>query len=315
MTVTNSGTWVMRGATGSGNTMNLVVTNAPVANAGTILIACGEGSGAGSVGITFRAGTAPWNTGTIIVTNENVLSSVTAGSYFQFAGERFVNDGDIVVAGGGGGGSCLLRLGPAPDLWLDGSGVISILKSPAAPVGIATIAGHVQQFNIGTNQTLIARDGKIRSNAATAKLSTLFNHGTLVADGIDGGTLQVSPATNFVNVGTVVATNNAVLQFVKDLYGTAPVFTNAGLVWVQSGSLLTNTYAFTQTAGTLQVDGTLQSPAMDVVVAGGTLKGSGSVVTATTKIVDVQSGATVAPGGSVGTLTTRNLTLRSGTLL
>ena len=82
--------------------------------------------------------------------------------------------------------------------------------------------------------------------------------------------------------------------------------TDSGNVLVNTGGTATFSQGLTQTAGTTQVDGTLNST---LTLTGGTLKGSGTVVGNV-----VNNGGTIAPGDSPGKLAiTGAFTQNSGT--
>ena len=87
-------------------------------------------------------------------------------------------------------------------------------------------------------------------------------------------------------------------------FTSAPSFSNAGAVNIGAGTTFTAVSGYTQSGGSMQVDGTLSSPG--VTVNGGLLKGTGTVTGNVTVGTGAGPGAVISPGDSPGTLTIQN---------
>lgn len=120
-------------------------------------------------------------------------------------------------------------------------------------------------------------------------LTSILNQGTLLADSSAGVTIDPSDVLGFVNEGVVHASGG-------NIGLSTGAFENKGTVTIDVGRAVNRTGAYTQTAGTTTVNGTL-SATTGVQLQGGTLNGTGIV----SSLVTNTSGS-VAPGSSAGTL-------------
>lgn len=146
----------------------------------------------------------------------------------------------------------------------------------------------------------------------TSGTITLSSHGSNAVVGGDGnetinnsGTLKII-AGNKIDLGSGSDAFNNLSGGVFDVTGdidNIEAFSNAGTFGIASGQALTTT-TFTQTGGTLTVNGTLTAATN---INGGTLGGTGSIGN-----IIVGSGGILAPGNSIGTINTGDVTLNSG---
>ena len=185
-------------------------------------------------------------------------------------------------------------------------------------------AGTIQQTANHTLTISSALDntGTVEVDAGTLNLTgtvTQYSASSLTGGtwNMVNGTLNFPTGSNFTTItsGASVTFSGALANFNRlslassslttiqgslSLLGvalsTAAALSNSGTFTVGTGSTATITGAYTQSAGTTQVDGTLNSSTTTVTVNGGTLKGTGTVG------ANVTSHGTVAPGDSPGIL-------------
>jgi outer membrane autotransporter protein len=129
-----------------------------------------------------------------------------------------------------------------------------------------------------------------------------------------GGTLQIGNggttgtlATDLTNNGTLLFDRSSDSTHSDQISGTGTVIKNGNATLILTG---TSTYTgdTTVNAGTLEVNGSLESTAT-TVNSGGTLAGIGSLGDVT-----VNSGGAIAPGNSPGAISVGNLTLSGGVI-
>lgn len=169
--------------------------------------------------------------------------------------------------------------------------------------------------NVGFTGPMLVDGGAVVQVSAQTNLGgnpVAFNPGQLT---LDNGTLQpkASFTLNNPNSGVTLGTGGGTFNVSNIVLTVSNPITGPGnLICAGSGTLMlagTNTYSGNTTIsnGTLLVNGSLTNSA--VIVAGGTLGGTGLIRGAVT----VQTGAMLAPGLAIGKLTISNsLTLASG---
>lgn len=118
--------------------------------------------------------------------------------------------------------------------------------------------------------------------------TAITNQGTVIADGTTVLSVH-SGSQPFDNQGIMSATGSGGMTIGGN-------FTTSGTVAVASGSSISRTGDYTQTAGMTTVDGTLSATG-DIDIQGGVLTGSGTVED------EVTSSGSVQPGTSAGILT------------
>lgn len=187
---------------------------------------------------------------------------------FVASGGEFGGHGSVgfAIGGAGGGGGAL---GAAVFVRADNGATLTVLE-PQFDVGSVT-AGAAGTENASNCHTQCAQGGSARGE-------TMFLVGGSTILGVSAGMRTIA--------GTIGSSATAPAALVK---------TGAGTLALSASSIeLGNA---TVVAGTLQVNGTLGSPLVDVN-SGSTISGSGTVAT-----LNVPAGATLSPGASVGKLT------------
>lgn len=162
---------------------------------------------------------------------------------------------------------------------------------------VLTGGGQVTTSNLTTNRifgvsggSLINVDNTISGSGNIGLgITPITNQGSIIAN--QSVALGVNPdgAIGLNNQGTLKATNAATMTI-----GAGP-FTTSGSVIVNPGASMSRTGAFTQTAGSTIVNGSLSATG-PIQIQGGTLSGSGAVTG------PVTVGGTTAPGTSAGQL-------------
>ncbi|SHK04332.1 Uncharacterized conserved protein, contains a C-terminal beta-barrel porin domain [Bradyrhizobium lablabi] len=297
LTVTNNATGVI---TGDANGINAI--SAVVFNYGTI-----SGVNPGSTGL---------NANTVVLTN--YASGVITGDQFGVSGNQtptltITNLGTISVTGFGGAavqGNVVNVVNSGTILSAPGTGAQAIGLNNGS---ITNNAGGVISGDFiaiaATGNTSIFNAGTITTNSGPAiQFSSGGNTLTLAPGSVINGTAHGFGADTFQLAGDGTASFNASL-FTTQFSGYA-VFNKIGTsTWTLTGSNAT-AMPWTISAGTLNVNGTLQNSSM--TVNGGTLAGTGTVGN-----TSINNGANFAPGnGTPGTFMTvnGNLAFQSGAL-
>ncbi|MGH3054361.1 MAG: hypothetical protein ACRDL7_05225, partial [Gaiellaceae bacterium] len=139
-----------------------------------------------------------------------------------------------------------------------------------------TGSGSIQMANNGNNRLIT--NNTVCTNAAPHTIrgagqllvntGGLLNKGTILADQTTGMTIDHN-ANGFTNQGTLHAMGSGGIAIAPD------AFTTSGTVLVDGGSSLSRSGAYTQTAGTTTVNGTLSATGL-VDIQGGILQGTGT---------------------------------------
>jgi autotransporter-associated beta strand protein len=223
----------------------------------------------------------------LYVDSSTVQSGVTAGNYNQTIGSLANAPGSTDLSA----------------VYL-GSGTLTVGGNNASTVYSGTIAdndGTGNDFPTGGNLV------KIGTGTLTLSGNNIYTGSTT----IDNGTLQ-SGANYGLPITDLILNGGAF-----DLNGTIEevntVTNNGGNVLVQnSAGILQVNGAYTQSAGTTQVDGTLNlTPDQDLSLTGGNLVGTGTIGNATSSgtITVTNSGGTVKPGDLLPSVTVGTLTI------
>lgn len=179
------------------------------------------------------------------------LASISSTGSFTLA-----DDANFTAAGNFTNGN-KLTIDAGSTFALTGTNVLTNLASGTLTGGIYTVGGTLQ---------LTSTNGGITTNAATLTLT-----GT-TAKILDGTTNALASLDN--NTGALTLSADA------SLTTASANFTNSGTVDVVKGSILDipgAAHAYTQSAGTTTVDGTLEGIAGGASVTGGTILGAGTV--------------------------------------
>jgi hypothetical protein len=199
--------------------------------------------------------------GTVNNTGTIILDSI--GSYTYFRMDPVI-DGDTVTLTGGG----------------------EIVAMDTGSNRMTEIYGQAILHNL---------DNTIRGGGLLLGYNGLaiINEGAIRADS-DVATIHIDPPVDdigFDNRGLMEATGAAGLSI------AAGPFTTSGTINIDAGSSLTRSGDWTQTAGTITVDGSLDTTSGALILQGGRLTGDGPITG------DVNNtGGDIEPGGSVGTL-------------
>jgi uncharacterized protein with beta-barrel porin domain len=299
LTVTNNATGVITGDSSGINALSAVVFNS-----GTIssVNAGGTGLNANTLVLTNFAsglitgdgsGVSGIQTPTLTITNFGTISATGLGGFgVQGNVVNIVNSGTISATAGGGAFNAISMFSGSV---VNNAGGLIISDSAA----IAAF-GNTSIFNAGTI------DGT--TSGVAIQFSSGGNTLTLAPGSVINGTAQGFGADTFQLGGTGTDSFNANL-FATQFSGYA-VFNKIGSsTWTLTGSNAA-VMPWTISAGTLNVNGTLQNSSM--TVNGGTLAGTGTV-----GATSINNGANFAPGnGTPGTFMTvnGNLAFQSGAL-
>ncbi|MCG8407599.1 MAG: hypothetical protein MI923_20575 [Phycisphaerales bacterium] len=207
------------------------------------------------------------NAGTLVVRNGDNLN--IAGTV-QNSGTIHLNSTASTTAIRAQGGNAMLT----------GGGVVNMGDHPNNR--IAGVSGTDRVINV--NNT-IQGAGNIGVN-----VTGFTNQGTVIANGTVALTIDPAPGEDFTNEGILQAVGASGLSI-----GPGP-FTTSGTVTIASGSSISRTGDYTQTAGSTTVDGTLSATGI-VDIQGGVLTGDGTVED------DVTNAGSVQPGASAGVFT------------
>jgi hypothetical protein len=299
LTVTNNSTGVI-----TGDSFGINALSAVVFNSGTIFSvnAGGTGLNANTLILTNFAsglitgdgfGVSGNQTPTLTITNFGTISATGLGGFgVQGNVVNIVNSGTISATAGGGAFNAISMFSGSV---VNNAGGLIISDSAA----IAAF-GNTSIFNAGTI------DGT--TSGVAIQFSSGGNTLTLAPGSVINGTAQGFGADTFQLGGTGTDSFNANL-FATQFSGYA-VFNKIGSsTWTLTGSNAA-VMPWTISAGTLNVNGTLQNSSM--TVNGGTLAGTGTV-----GATSINNGANFAPGnGTPGTFMTvnGNLAFQSGAL-
>jgi fibronectin-binding autotransporter adhesin len=242
----------------------------------------------------------------------------------------------VGYSGGSSGGSLYLYV-PSDQkdyagLLTSGSYSQSIGSLADNGLGYGVVYLGAATLTVGSNNASTTFSGSIEDNDGLSSDTTLVGGslvkvgtGTLTLGGensytgsttIEGGTLQLGINDALPDLfNTTDNTDLTLTGGTFDMNGyrqTVNTLTNAGTVLVSSASKLTVAGAYTQSAGTTQVNGTLAlTPGQDLTLTGGNLVGTGTIGNSTTSgtITVTNSGGTVRPGDLLPSVTVGTLTI------
>jgi len=197
------------------------------------------------------------------------------------------NDADVIFLG---------ALNNAGTIHMASTASVTDFELHDGPV-ILTAGGQVTMSNLSTNRIFGVAGGSLVNVNNTISgsgniglgITPITNLGTIIAN--QSVALGVNPdgAIGLTNQGTLKATNAATMTI-----GAGP-FSTSGNVIVDAGATISRTGAFTQTAGSTIVHGSLSATG-PIQIQDGTLSGSGTITGSVTV------GGTTAPGTSAGQL-------------
>jgi hypothetical protein len=296
-------------------------------------------SGQAIVQVKVNGGGLAGNGGTLVldgstVTNGYVIGNLTAKNGATLNGTWFgLNPGDIVTLTAGstlallgtpkvvgeldlGNGATLTGSGTVMNSAPDGSGIIATSGQGIVQVNVTQSS---ESGLLGGTGTLVldgstVTGGFVVGNIAGKNGATLNNvqigfdqYSTV--NFADGSTLAIQGTVT--NVAKSLTLGNGTLIINGTLTNNDGSISNAGVVNIESGGTLNNTFAgssYIQTAGQTIVDGTMKSvPA--VQIQGGVLSGTGTIAGGV-----LNSGGIVRPGdnGVPGTLVVEGYEQQSG---
>ena len=291
-------------------------------NVGTLRKAAGTGASSVSGFLVNRGGRVEVTSG--VLAYGGFFAVVDGGHFDVSAGALLDYQGSLLTGrlSGSGAGTVLLRHvvnAGAGGATLDMPGALLQIDGATlngGTAGLTLAAGGT--VNVGANRTLnlaglVRNDGTLDQQAAGTRVTssgTIENHGTHLIG--PGGTVSVSgQPVQYINGsagapgvlrkvgGLPLASIN--MAFANPAGGTIAVdegrlnigpFTNTGgTITVAAPATFHPTNGYAQTSGTILVNGTLDSPAVDVT--GGTLTGAGTV----TGSAGLSNASVVAPAG------------------
>jgi len=190
------------------------------------------------------------------------------------------------------------------NFYTDGSTGATFINQGSITQNNASYSGQIYASNVTNSGSITATAGSLFLGSTSSAYSfTNALGGNITVNGASANVQLEGAASNpFSNLGGIQV-QNGTLSF-------QAAVVNSGNITVASGAHFSSSSSssFTQTAGTLKVDGSFSTPSSGLAIQGGTLTGAGSITGNTTF-----TGGTLAPGSSVGTLTfVGNLTLTGG---
>jgi autotransporter-associated beta strand protein len=338
--LTSSGGSVLTLDTGSGTSPSVAV-NQNTANISTSLAGLNgfTKSGAGTLtlsGTNTYSGTTIISAGTLnynnpaaqtvsgIISGSGALAqssgTLTLSANNTFTGGTTVNGGTLNLAIGGGTGAIRNNLTINPGAKVNLTTGDALGYTAGVCVTTVNIVGgtltnssggnesYITTFNL-TGGTISSGGGYYNLNGASAPINSLATNivSTISAPlGLRASGLVISTSAGAVPGGVDLNISGVM----ADLQGSGFSWTKSGAGTMSLSGVNTNSGTATVSAGTLLVNGSIQSPA--TVANSATLGGKGVI----NGSVTIQSGGTLAPGTnttSIGTLTVSNsVTLQAG---
>ncbi|MDQ6655052.1 MAG: hypothetical protein M3Y80_04480, partial [Verrucomicrobiota bacterium] len=226
--------------------------------------------------------------GTLSNVTSTGLVAIGDGEELSVAG-AFTNNGSVTLDSTGSGS--VLRFGDGSVL--TGTGAVTLSNNSSnqlegigsgdavtiAPTATIQGAGRISPgASGGSNMLKITNQGLINANISSAALS-----------------IRAETGTEFTNTGMLRASNGGTLRF----HGSGSVTNNGGTLDVITGSIMNSDGAnpFSQTSGTISLDGTMMFP-QGLDLNGGNLVGNGTFTGPLRN-----NGGIVAPGHSPGRIT------------
>ncbi len=302
--LTNQGTITVQQGAGGGRSLGQGITNAA---AGTLTI------GADTDGSCCS--------GSLKLTNAGTLT-IAAGKTFALGGSPFSQTGGTTTVTGAMTGSGNSAFGVSGGTFTGNPPVLTGKQlSPSGGSGTFVVHGS-SALNSSVGQNIVLRvEGTATENAVLNESSGAngsTNAGTIRLTSLDPGHSAElysydTSTDSMINTGTIDIQQGAgggrqIGMFIRNAAsGTIHVgantngfflrVPNAGSIDVAAGKTLSNVETFTQSAGSLTVDGTLTT-GQPLMIQGGALRGTGSVSAPTVN----NAGGTVHPGNSPGIL-------------